>query len=68
LVGDLALQWVMASRIENRRVRDWLGNHPDTVLEALRHCCGEAEADAAEAVEPFRRTLGSHNFATSAAS
>jgi hypothetical protein len=39
--GDksLAVQWVMASRIENTRVRDWLGNHPDAVLEALRHCC-----------------------------
>jgi hypothetical protein len=39
--GDrsLALQWVMAARIENKRVRDWLGNHPDAVLEALRHCC-----------------------------
>jgi hypothetical protein len=39
--GDksLALQWVMASRIENTRVRDWLGSHPDAVLEALRHCC-----------------------------
>ncbi len=32
----LALQWVMAARIENIRVRDWLGNHPDAVLEALR--------------------------------
>ena len=39
--GDksLAVQWVMASRIENTRVRDWLGNHPEAVLEALRHCC-----------------------------
>jgi len=39
--GDrsLALQWVMAARIENKRVRDWLGNHPGAVLEALRHCC-----------------------------
>jgi hypothetical protein len=35
--GDksLAVQWVMAARIENRRIRDWLGNHPDAVLEAL---------------------------------
>jgi hypothetical protein len=35
--GDksLAVQWVMAARLENRRVRDWLGNHPDAVLEAL---------------------------------
>jgi hypothetical protein len=39
--GDksLAVQWVMASRIENTRVRDWLGNHPDAILEALHHCC-----------------------------
>jgi hypothetical protein len=39
--GDksLALQWAMASRIENTRVRDWLGNHPEAVLEALRRCC-----------------------------
>src|SRR4051812_17704897 len=36
--GDrsLAVQWAMAARIENRSVRDWLGNHPDAVLEALR--------------------------------
>jgi hypothetical protein len=39
--GDksLAVQWAMAARIENTRVRDWLGSHPDAVLEALRHCC-----------------------------
>ena len=39
--GDksLAVQWTMASRAENTRVRDWLGNHPDAVLEVLRHCC-----------------------------
>jgi hypothetical protein len=39
--GDksLAVQWAMASRIENIRVRDWLGTHPDAVLEALHHCC-----------------------------
>jgi hypothetical protein len=39
--GDksLAVQWVMASRIENTRVRDWLGTHPDAVLAALHHCC-----------------------------
>ena len=36
---NLAVQWVMASRIENTRVRDWLGTHPDAVLEALHHCC-----------------------------
>jgi hypothetical protein len=36
--GDksLAVQRVMAARLENGRVRDWLGNHPDAVLEALR--------------------------------
>jgi hypothetical protein len=32
----LAVQWAMAARIENRTIRDWLGNHPDAVLEALR--------------------------------
>lgn len=39
--GDrsLAVQWVMAARIENKRVRDWLGSHPDAVVEALRRCC-----------------------------
>jgi hypothetical protein len=39
--GDksLAVQWAMAARLENKRVRDWLGSHPDAVLEALRHCC-----------------------------
>src|SRR5689334_11024617 len=33
--GDrsLAVQWVMAARIENERVRDWLGSHPDAVVE-----------------------------------
>ncbi len=39
--GDrsLAVQWAMAARLENARVRDWLGSHPDAVLEALRRCC-----------------------------
>jgi hypothetical protein len=39
--GDrtLAVQWAMAARLENARVRDWLGSHPDAVVEALRHCC-----------------------------
>jgi hypothetical protein len=39
--GDrtLAVQWTMAARIENARVRDWLGSHPDAVVEALRRCC-----------------------------
>ena len=36
---SLAVQWAMASRIERIGVRDWLGNHPDAVVEALRHCC-----------------------------
>jgi hypothetical protein len=33
---SLAVQWAMAARIENRPIRDWLGNHPDAVLAALR--------------------------------
>src|SRR3569833_684967 len=33
---SLAVQWAMAARIENRTIRDWLGNHPDAVLVALR--------------------------------
>jgi hypothetical protein len=33
---SLAVQWAMAARIENRTIRDWLGNHPDAVLAALR--------------------------------
>ncbi|HEY2401148.1 MAG TPA: hypothetical protein VGI23_12395 [Steroidobacteraceae bacterium] len=33
---SLAVQWAMAARIENRTIRDWLGSHPDAVLEALR--------------------------------
>jgi hypothetical protein len=33
---SLAVQWAMAARIENRTIRDWLGNHPDAVLIALR--------------------------------
>jgi hypothetical protein len=36
---SLAVQWVMAARIENKRMRDWLGSHPDAVVEALRRCC-----------------------------
>jgi hypothetical protein len=36
---SMAVQWVMASRVENTGVRDWLGDHPDAVLEALRRCC-----------------------------
>jgi hypothetical protein len=39
--GDkaLAVQWVMASEIPYPEVRDWLGEHPDAVIEALRRCC-----------------------------
>jgi hypothetical protein len=36
---SMAVQWVMASRIEDVGLRGWLGNHPDAVLEALRRCC-----------------------------
>jgi hypothetical protein len=39
--GDkaMAVQWVMAARIDDPGVRNWLGDHPEAVLEALRHCC-----------------------------
>lgn len=33
---SLAVQWAMAARIEYPTIRDWLGNHPDAVLMALR--------------------------------
>ena len=33
---SMAVQWAMAAKVENRTVRDWLGNHPDAVLAALR--------------------------------
>jgi hypothetical protein len=38
LRGDraLAVQWVMASRIDDPLTRNWLGDHPDAVLEGLR--------------------------------
>jgi hypothetical protein len=37
--GDrsMAVQWVMASRLLEPLDRNWLGDHPDAVLEALRH-------------------------------
>ena len=37
--GDrgLAVQWVMASHMLVPLDRNWLGDHPDAVLEALRH-------------------------------
>jgi hypothetical protein len=33
---SMAVQWAMAAKVENRTARDWLGNHPDAVLAALR--------------------------------
>jgi hypothetical protein len=40
--GDLgmAVQWVMASQMQEPLDRNWLGDHPDAVIEALRRCCG----------------------------
>ena len=40
--GDkaLAVQWVMASQMQEPLDRNWLGDHPDAVIEALRQCCG----------------------------
>jgi hypothetical protein len=37
--GDrgMAVQWVMASHMMEPLDRNWLGDHPDAVLEALRH-------------------------------
>jgi hypothetical protein len=39
--GDksMAVQWVMASRLESPVALDWLGEHPDAIIEALQHCC-----------------------------
>jgi hypothetical protein len=39
--GDraMAVQWVMAAQMQDLPVRNWLGEHPDAVLEALRACC-----------------------------
>jgi len=39
--GDraLAVQWVMASYLHMDAFRSWIGDHPDTVVEALRRCC-----------------------------
>ena len=36
---SMAVQWAMASRIDNISERDWLGSHPEAVLEALKRCC-----------------------------
>lgn len=40
--GDLgmAVQWVMAAQMQEPLDRNWLGDHPDAVIEALRRCCG----------------------------
>jgi hypothetical protein len=40
--GDraLAVQWVMASQMLEPLDRNWVGDHPDAVIEALRRCCG----------------------------
>jgi hypothetical protein len=35
----MAVQWVMAAQMQDLPVRNWLGEHPDAVLEALRACC-----------------------------
>jgi hypothetical protein len=37
--GDrsMAVQWVMASQMREPLERNWLGDHPDAVLVALRH-------------------------------
>ena len=37
--GDraLAVQWVMAAHMEVPLTRNWLADHPDAVLEGLRH-------------------------------
>ena len=37
--GDraLAVQWAMAAYMDDPLTRNWLGDHPDAVLEGLRH-------------------------------
>jgi hypothetical protein len=39
--GDraMAVQWVMASQMLEPLDRNWVGDHPDAVIEALRRCC-----------------------------
>ena len=39
--GDraMAVQWVMASQMLEPLDRNWVGDHPDAVVEALRRCC-----------------------------
>ena len=36
----LAVQWVMAAHMDDPLTRNWLGDHPDAVLEALRRYTG----------------------------
>ena len=40
--GDraLAVQWVMAAHMDDPLTRNWLGDHPDAVLEGLRRVGG----------------------------
>ncbi len=40
--GDraMAVQWVMASQMLEPLDRNWVGDHLDAVIEALRRCCG----------------------------
>ncbi len=33
----LAVQWVMASEMQEPLDRNWIGDHPDAVVEALGH-------------------------------
>jgi hypothetical protein len=33
----LAVQWVMAAHLNEPLIRNWLADHPDAVLEGLRH-------------------------------
>lgn len=42
LRGDraLAVQWVMAAYMDDPLMRNWLGDHPDSVLEGLRRFGG----------------------------
>lgn len=39
--GDrgLAVQWVMASNLQDLLVRNWMAEHPDAVIAALNRCC-----------------------------
>lgn len=36
----LAVQWVMAAHLDDPLTRNWLGDHPDAVLEGLRRFGG----------------------------